>query len=162
LQAVVQSSAGGLRPVLALACIALAVLPARQAIGHAESRDSVAALGAGDCGSARDHAKSAISAANTGPRPYEVLAICAARDGSQGSAIRWGRQAVSRDPQSWEPHFVLALARGAGGLDPRGEARAALAANPSRGLLRTAVNELDSASPKQWRTVARALPFAIE
>jgi|GEM_PF-6397231 len=162
LQAVARLAGGGLRPVLALACLALAVLPARQAIGYAEAQDSIAALDARDCGSARDHAKDAIATANTGPRPYEVLAICAAREDRPGIAVRRAGQAVSHDPESWEPHFVLALTRGSSGLDPRAEARAALTANPSRGLLRTAVKEFDSAGPKRWRKLARTLPFALE
>jgi O-antigen ligase/polysaccharide polymerase Wzy-like membrane protein len=155
-------TAGALRPVLPLACLAIAVLPAQQAIAHSQLDAAVKALGAGDCGAARSDAEAATSTADVGPRPDEVLAICAARAGNAREAVRRAEAAVDRDPESWEPHFVLALVRGAAGLDPRPQLRLARAADPSRELLRIAAREFAVANPEGWRRAARSLPFAIE
>ncbi len=155
-------TSGALRPLLPLACLAIAILPAQQAIGHSELDAAVTALGARDCAAARSDAEAAISAADVGPRPDEVLAICAARAGHPREAVRLAEAAVDRDPESWEPHLVLALARGSAGLDPRPELRLARAADPSRDLLRLATQEFAVANPEGWRRAARSLPFAIE
>lgn len=155
-------TSGGLRPVLPLACLAIAILPAQQAIGRSELDAAVAALGSGDCGAARSHAESALSAADTGPRPDEVLAICAARAGHSREAVRHAEAAVDHDPESWEPHFVLALVRGSAGLDPRPELQLARTADPSRELLQLAAREFAVTRRESWRRAARSLPFAIE
>jgi hypothetical protein len=155
-------ASGALRPLIPLACVAIAILPALQAIGHSELDAAVKALGAGDCAVARPDAEAASSVADTGPRPDEVLAMCAARDGHPREAVRRAEAAVDADPESWEPHFVLALARASAGLDPRPELRLARAADPSRDFLQVAVNRFAAGTPKTWRSIALRLPFAIE
>jgi hypothetical protein len=151
-------AAGTLRPLLPLACVAIAILPALQAIGHSELDAAVSALGRGDCADA----EAALSVADTGPRPDEVLAMCAAREDHPHEAIRRAEAAVAADPESWEPHFVLALARASAGLDPRPELRLARAADPSRELLSLAARRFAVEKPAARIRVARALPFAIE
>ena len=100
------------------------------AIAQARLQSSIDALDAGRCGQASARARAAISASDTGAVPYEVLAMCAARAGDGGAAIRWGQLAVAHDPQFCEPHYVLALAEGAAGVDPRAQAAAALSDDP--------------------------------
>jgi hypothetical protein len=151
-----------LRPALALACLAVAVVPARMALAQSHLHDSVEALRADNCGSAVSNAHDSIDESDTGPRPYEVLAMCAARSDDPGAAVRWARRAVTRDPASWEPHFVLALARGVAGLDPRREARMAERANPLSWLPREAVAAYAGTAPQRWRRAAFSLPFAME
>jgi hypothetical protein len=151
-----------LRPALALTCLAIAVIPARMALAQSHLHDSVEALKADNCPSAVSSAHDSIDEADAGPRPYEVLAMCAARDGDTGAAVRWARKAVTHDPASWEPHFVLALARGAAGLDPRREARIAERANPLSWLPREAVAAYAGTAPQRWRLAALSLPFAME
>ena len=155
-------AAGALRPLLPLACVAIAILPALQAIGHSELDAAVKALGSGNCAAARSDAEAALSVADTGPRPDEVLAMCAAREGHQREAVRRSEAAVDADPESWEPHFVLALARASAGLDPRPELQLARAENPSRELLDLAARKFAVAKPAAWTRAARSLPFAIE
>lgn len=151
-----------LRPALALACVAIAVVPARLALAQSDLHDSVEALGAGDCRSAIDSAHDSINETDTGPRPYEVLAMCAARGGDPQAAVHWARQAVEHDPAYWEPHYVLALAQGAAGIDPRREALAAQRANPLLRQPRDAVPAFSQSSPQHWREAALSLPFAME
>jgi len=82
------------------------------AVAQARLQASISALDAGACARAQSSARDAISALDTGSRPYEVLAMCAVRQGDPGAAVAWARMAVSHDPDYWEPHYVLALARG--------------------------------------------------
>jgi hypothetical protein len=151
-----------LRPALALACLAVAIVPARMALAQADLRDSVEALGAGDCRAAVSDARDSIDEANAGPRPYEVLAMCAARSGEGEVAVDRARQAVRRDPESWEPHYALALAAATSGEDPRPAALAAQRANPSVLLPREAAAAFSSSPPSQWRGIALKLPFSME
>lgn len=159
---IVSLSRGPLRPVLALACIALALPAGLAAVGQAHATDAVAALGARECARARHDAEAAIAATNTGPRPYEVLAMCAAREGKSAASLQRAGAALAHDPDSWEPHYVLALARGFAGRDPRPQLRAALAASPHRDLLHLAADRFHHAAPGERRAIAAQLPFAIE
>jgi O-Antigen ligase len=150
------------RPALALACVALAIVPARMALAQSDGRDAVRALSAGDCREATARAHDSIGEIDAGPRPYEVLAMCAARGGDGISAVRWARRAVAADPSSWEPHFTLALAQAYAGGDPRREAGIALRADPLLAAPREAVAAFSAAAPNRWRQAALSLPFAIE
>jgi hypothetical protein len=132
------------------------------ALAQSHLHDSVEALSAGDCRGAASSAHASIDEADAGARPYEVLAMCAARDNDAGAAVRWAGKAVGRDPAWWEPHFVLALARGTAGLDPRREARIAERANPLSRLPREAIAAYAGPAPQQWRRAALSLPFAME
>jgi hypothetical protein len=156
------AAAYGLRPALALACLAAAIVPARMALAQADLRDSIEALGAGDCRTAVTEARESIDEANAGPRPYEVLAMCAARAENPASAAHWARQAVERDDASWETHYALALVLALGGSDPSREARLATEANPLLRQPRDAVAAFSGGSPGSWRQAALALPFAME
>ena len=162
LQRAVDLSGGWLRPVLVLVCLALMVPAARWAITQSETTKAVAALASRDCESAHESATNAISWANVGPRPYEVLSMCAAREGEPNRGLRWAERAIEHDPHAWEPRYVLALARASAGLDPRSQVAAALALNPSRDLLRIARGALSGNSPRHWRRAARSLPLALE
>lgn len=162
LQRAADLSAGWLRPVLVLACLALMVPAARWAIGQSRTAEAVAALGSRDCRSARASAADAISAANVGPRPYEVLAMCAAREGHPSLAVTRAEGAIAHDPHSWEPRYVLALARASAGLDPRAQTASALALDPNRDLLQIARSAFEGSSPRHWRRAARTLPLALE
>jgi hypothetical protein len=161
LEALARLSTGAVRPLLALICLAIAVVPAQIAIAQSHLHDSIEALNAGSCSRVRSDANDAISAIGIGPRPYEVLAMCAARDGDPAAALRWAKAGVARDPNSWEPHYVLGLAQGSAGADPRPAIAAAEKLNPRSQLLQEAATKLDHIPPKQWRSVTLSLPFAF-
>jgi hypothetical protein len=161
-EGLVGATAGAARPALAVACLLVALVPGRMALAQTHLRDSVEALDARACVRAEAEAHAAISDLDTGPRPYEVLAMCAARQGRSAAAIAWAETAVGRDPRSWEPHYVLALAQGGGGRDPRRQIRIAKQADPGREALDEAVAALRGGDPQRWRREAEALPFAME
>jgi hypothetical protein len=154
-------SAAGARPLLALICLAIAVVPAEIAIAQSHLHDSIEALNAGSCSRARSDANDAISTIGSGSRPYEVLAMCAARDGDTNAAVRQAHLAIAHDPNNWEPHYVLALAQGAAGKDPTPQIVAAEKLNPRSQLLQEAAAELSHTPPKQWRNTTLSLPFAF-
>jgi O-antigen ligase len=158
----VRLTAGGARPALALICLALAVVPALMTVAHARLRDSVEALDAGACGRARDEAQASIDAIDAGPRPYEVLAMCAARAGEAVASVELARAGVAHDPGSWEPHYALALAQGAAGRDPRRQIAVAATLNPQSPLLEEAAAAVHGGGPERWRRVALSLPFELE
>lgn len=160
LQRLAGLSAGGLRPALAIGCVLLAVIPTQVALGQTDLRESIDALSAGNCVKAQRAAQDATSEINIGPRPYEVLAMCAARRKEGKTAVNWAKRAVKQDGDSWETHFVLALAQGTAGIDPRPETRIAREANPRAYLPQTALAAFGD-SPQQWRATARVLPFAM-
>jgi len=61
---------------------------------------------------------------------------------------------VRRDPGSWETYYMLAIAQGAAGIDPRPAAERALRMNPHEPLTQRELRELSSSSPTEW--VSRA------
>jgi hypothetical protein len=154
-------SSGWLRPVLALAGVTLAVVPAGMAVTQWRLQDSIDALNAGACTRAQSRALGAIFEFGTGSRPYEVLAMCAARQGHARVAVGGAQVAVAHDPENWEPHYVLALAQGMAGIDPRREAEIADQLNPLGELPREAVVAFRGSDSKRWRAVARELPFSM-
>jgi hypothetical protein len=155
------ASSRWLGPVLALACLAVAVLPARMAVAQTRLQDSIDALDAGTCGRAQSSARSAISALDTGSRPYEVLAMCAARQGNTGAAVAWARLAVAHDPDYWEPHYVLALAEGVAGIDPRAEAQAAYEDDPLGQLAQEGILAFRGGDQRYWEPAAYNLSFSF-
>jgi hypothetical protein len=161
-RALAKAASWAWRPALTLACVGLAIVPAGLAIAYTHRQDSVEALNADDCARARDDAQKAISIVDTGARPYEVLAMCAARQGDGAASIGRGHAAVAHDPGSWEPHYALALAQAAAGVAPRRQMRQAVAANPGAQSLREAATAFREGGPARWRATARTLPFALE
>ncbi len=149
------------RPALALVCVGVAVFPAEMALAQTHLQASVEALNADSCPRAETSARGAIARLDTGARPYEVLAMCAARHGDPRAAIAWARGAVARDPGYWEPRYVLALAQGVAGIDPRREARMAQEADPLGQLPQEGVAAFSRGGPRQWEAAARMLPLSF-
>jgi O-antigen ligase len=150
------------RPALALICVGAAVFPAAMALAQTHLQAGVEALNAGSCARAETSARGAIARLDTGARPYEVLAMCAARQGDPRVAVGWARVAVAHDPHNWEPYYVLALADGMAGIDPRGAAQTAYEDDPQGQLPRLAVLAFPDEDPLHWRLVAENLPFSFD
>ena len=96
------------------------------------------------------------------PEPHVLIGYCDVRLGRPRLAVRALRRAVELDPGNWEMHYGLALARGAAGLDPRPQARAAARLNPAEDDLAVPlVAALDTESPRAWRRRALSAPLPI-
>jgi len=118
------------RLAAAVACLALAVTPARVAIAAGRFDEALAAFRAGDCPQAKRHAGEALSAEPQRAAPYELIAFCDMREGRYRRAVVAMQGARRHDPHSWEVFYGLAVARAAAGLDPRAAAARAARLDP--------------------------------
>jgi hypothetical protein len=132
----------GVRVAVGLAALIAASGPALVLVSENRLERSVEAFNRGDCGRAIDAATASLTVLDTRPEPYEVLGFCQARRGFHSLGIQALAHAARRDPANWEYRYGLALVRGAGGVDPRPDARAALRLNPHDERTRTLVRLL--------------------
>lgn len=78
-------------------------------------RDGRAALTRGDVGTATDSFEAALAIDPSSPSPFIGLADAARRDGLQGKAIRYYREALERDPNN-----VIAISGEGGAMVEKG------------------------------------------
>lgn len=138
------------RLILGLLCLATLAMPVL-IIGSQNRLDSAEhALYASNCATASSSALSSIAWLDVRPEPYEVLGFCDLRRGLPRQGVAAMREAVRRDPGSWETYYALAIARASAGIDPRSAAKQALRMDPLEPLTRQASRELATASPTEW------------
>jgi O-Antigen ligase len=138
------------RLVLAGLCLAAIVLPVLVIGSESRLTDAERALYASNCAKADSAARSSIGWLSARPQPYEILGFCDLQRGLPGLGVSAMRQALRRDPGSWESYYVLAIAQATAGIDPRAAAERALRMNPLEPLTRQAVRELRGSNPSQW------------
>jgi O-antigen ligase len=148
------------RIVLAGLCLAAVVLPVLLIGSQSRLSQAERALYASNCTKADAAANSSISWLGARPEPYEILGFCDLQRGLPTLAVAQMRQALQRDPSSWERYYALALAQAAAGIDPRPAAARALQMNPHEPLTQQAVIQLRGASPTRWVRGARAVRAA--
>jgi O-antigen ligase len=144
------------RSAAAVGCFALAVVPGLVMASEARLDQSATAFARGDCPAAVQAADSASALLSELPQPFEIVAYCRMRQGRSGEAVAALERAVERDPNNWEYRYGLAVLRGAAGLDPRREARAALALNPRDPEVKDAFRRFAS-NRGPWKRQARSL-----
>ncbi len=144
-----------------MACIGLAVVPARIALSQARLEAAVTELRAGDCHAAERHALRAADALGIRPEPFEILAYCDVRAGRTGLAQEVIDKALSLDPDNWELHYARSLILAVGGEDPRTEARVAVRLNPRDPLARYAAASFVRGPRRQWRASALRAPLPV-
>jgi O-antigen ligase len=107
------------RIVIALGLLILALTPI--SIARSQSRLDAAAdaLRARNCTESIDRALASIDALSVRPEPFELLAYCNTRLGEPQLAEQMAREAIRRDPDNWQFHYVLAAVQAAGGQPPR-------------------------------------------
>jgi hypothetical protein len=148
-----------LRWGLVVACVAVALLSARLAIGAARLDAAVDAAEHGDCNAAEAHARASLRWRDQS-RPYVVLAFC--RRGTHPEAAKQAMlDAVRHDPNDWRHHYDLALLLAAAGGDARAEADAALKLNPLDALPRAAAVAFSSGTRSSQRDYAQNAPFLL-
>jgi Tfp pilus assembly protein PilF len=118
------------------------------------------ALYASDCAEAMPAARSSAAWLGARAQPYEILGLCDMQRDQPQPALTEMHSALSRDPGSWEAHYMLALAEAQAGEDPRGAALTALRMNPRGQLTREAARVLLRSHPRQWPERARSLRAA--
>ncbi len=151
----VRSLPNGVRVVLALGLVAVAVAPVLIVMSQARLDRSIDALYADDCAAAVDEALSSTSALDSPPEPFQIVGYCKGASGRPQLGVEAMVRAVEADPELWETHFGLAVLRGEAGRDPRAAARRALELNPREPVVRAYVEALRTARPRDWPSVAR-------
>lgn len=149
------------RVVAAACCVVLVVPSVVVTVSEQRLTTSLDAFRRGDCGGAVSSAEGSLAALERRAEPHEVIGYCLASEGRYRPAVASFERAVLRDPENWEAHFGLALARGAAGLDPRQAAARAARLNPREEDNADAVRRLArAAEPKEWEELATgtALP----
>lgn len=152
---------GTARVAIGLGLLALAITPALTMRSQAELNTSRHQLSRNDCPGAIDSALNSISALPMRSEPWELLGYCDLRLGRRTLAIRALREAVARDPNSWEAHYGLALVQAAAGRDPRPQARRARQLNPLEPRARNAVVAFSQGDRRDWRAFALRAPLPL-
>jgi hypothetical protein len=142
------------RMVLGLLCLITLAVPVLIIGSQSRLDDAEQALYSSNCAHASSASLSSIGWLDVRPEPYEILGFCDVRRGLPRLGVLAMKQAVSRDPGSWETYYTLAIAQGASGIDPRPAAERALRMNPLERLTQQEVKEFRTASPTAW--VSRA------
>jgi O-antigen ligase len=148
------------RVLAGLACLILAITPARIALSQARLNASVVAYKRGDCGRAISSGLSSASAFPARPEPYEVVAYCDLRAGQAALGAFIMRRAVSLDPNDSDLRYGLGILLAASGQDPRPELRAAARLDPRGSLAREVVRRFGG-SPQNWRRGASRAPLPL-
>jgi O-antigen ligase len=142
----------------AIACLLLAVIPARVALSQARLNSAIEAMNNNDCLAARSYANDSLSAVSQRPTPYAVMAYCDLMVGRYGSATIALQRALQRDPNNWELHYSLAVARAGAGLDPRGAAQRAALLNPNEMIAASAPLRFRGQNRRAWEGAAEGAP----
>jgi hypothetical protein len=121
-----------LRLAMAIACLALGLVPAAIAVSQHRLDEALAAFARGDCKKAESEARGSLDVIGFRAEPPEILAVCAARRGDTRVALSAVREATRRDPRNWRYRLDLALIRAADGDTARASqaARAAAQLDP--------------------------------
>jgi hypothetical protein len=150
---------GILRVAVALACFALAIVPARVTASQLRLDRAVARYQADDCRRAQAHANSALAAAWWRTEALTILAYCAIERGDGEAAVGAARRALAADPDHPELSFAYATALAADGRDPTEAATRALRGQRRNTLLEQWRDRFAAAgSPAELRSLARRAP----
>jgi O-antigen ligase len=145
---------------LALPCLAAAVLPVLIIGSQARLDEARHALYASNCAKAAPAAEASSGWLSERPQPYEILGLCDVERGVDRRAVAEMRKGVSRDPESWEAYYTLAIAQASAGIDPRAATARALRLSPLEPLTRQAAARFRGTSPQGWRRAAPAVRAA--
>ncbi|HYI80373.1 MAG TPA: O-antigen ligase family protein [Thermoleophilaceae bacterium] len=150
------------RVVAALGVLVLAVTPAATVISQGHLDTAVAAFKRDDCRTAIDASLNSLDAVSVRAEPFEILAFCDIRQGQTQLALQAMDNAVSRDPNSWETHYGLAIVRAAAGLDPRPQLAIARRLNPLESRPQEAAELLRGNDPQKWKRRALRARLPIQ
>jgi O-antigen ligase len=149
------------RVVSGIACLVVAVTPARVALSQSQLSSGIAAYKRGNCSTAVDSALASIAAFGQRPDPYEIVAFCDLQARRPDLGLPLMKQAVSLDPNDSDLRYGLALMRAGTGQDPRAEAQAAVRLDPFSKTARDAVRRFDTRSVRSWERGAQTAPLSL-
>ncbi len=138
------------RMILSVLCLFTLVTPVLIIGSQSRLDDAKHALSASNCAGAGSSALSSIGWLDVRPEPYEIIGFCDIARGQPRRGVEAMRQAVQRDPGSWETYYALAIAQASAGIDPRPAAVRALRMNPRDPLTRQEVRQFATTSSTEW------------
>jgi O-antigen ligase len=142
------------RAIIAVGWLIAAITPFLVMTSSSRIRDAGDAVARGDCTPARESAFDALDYLSARPEPYAIVGFCALLDDFPRPAVDAMREAVSRDPRSWEYRLALATALAANGEDPTAAIREAQRRNPLDPLVRESARKLLAATTPTERAAA--------
>lgn len=146
-----------LRLTIAIVVAAIAVVPAAITLSQGHLDEATAAFARGDCATAQAAADRALDTLDVRAQAYEIAGYCAIRDERYADAVRHMQAAIGIDPRNGDLHYGLALARGAGGDDPRRAIARARALSRQDALIIDAQRLFDTDDRRQWERWGRRL-----
>jgi O-antigen ligase len=146
---------------VAVACLALCVIPASWAIGQAMQDRALDAYAAGDCSSATTWAQRATAVSPWRPDVEVVLGACLVRAGERRSAAEAARRAARLAPADWRYAYDAAMLLAAAGQDGWPEARRAAILSRYARESYWAVYWLRAESTQARRTTAALGPLML-
>jgi hypothetical protein len=147
------------RVLLGAGCVVLMALPLAVYRSDRALRAAADAFAVHDCPRAIQHALTSTARLGVRPEPFVILGYCDVRLGRPQLAVHAFRNAIGRDPDDWEMHYGMALARASAGRDPRPELRIAHRLNPREPLPAMGLTRFASANPRAWRARAAKAPL---
>jgi hypothetical protein len=128
--------AGRLPRLVAAVCVGvLAITPVLIAISQTHLESALSAFDANECPQAIGDSLDSLHALGVRPEPYEIIGYCDIRFGEYKLGEEAMQSAVARDPENWETHYGLAMARAIQGRDPMAELRETRRLNPLEPLI---------------------------
>jgi O-antigen ligase len=145
------------RMLLAVGCLATAVLPLMIIASQSRLHSAEVDLRASKCEAATRAALSEIGWLPSRPEAYEIFGYCDLERGFAKLGVQAMQEAINHDPGNWEPRYSLALADAADGVNPRAAAAQALLMNPKDPLAQDAVQAFAHSGPGRWPSTATRL-----
>jgi hypothetical protein len=149
-----------IRGAVALACLVLAILPARIAIAQSHLRTALGEARSGNCAGGVSDARRSLKTFKS-PAAYQTIAWCTI-ERHPPLALQAITAALEVDPNNWELHYALSISRAANGLDPRPEMRTAARLNPHARLPKEALRDFQRGhGARRWHFLARRTPLTL-
>jgi hypothetical protein len=150
------------RIVVALCIGVLAITPVVLALSQTRLETALTQFDAGECSPAIHSSLGSIDALGVRPEPYEIIGYCDLRYGQYELGERAMQSAVSRDPENWEMHYGLAIAKAIQGQNPMPQLRETRRLNPLEALVREEFERFEGAkSPKKRKRLAESASLPL-
>jgi O-antigen ligase len=149
--------------LVAAVCVGvLAITPVVVALSQTHLETALADFDGNECPQAIGASLDSLGALGVRPEPYEIIGYCDIRYGQYRLAEEAMESAVSRDPENWEMHYGLAMARAAQGHDPMPELRETSRLNPREPLVAEELARFEGVTkPAQRKRLAFAASLPL-
>jgi hypothetical protein len=157
------AAVGRLPRLIAAVCVGvLAITPVLVAASQTRLESALTAFDANECPQAIGSSLDSLHALGVRPEPYEIIGYCDIRFGQYRLGEEAMRSAILRDPENWETHYGLAMARAIQGRDPMPQLRQTRRLNPLEPLVIEEQEKFERAkTPGQRKRLAEAASLPL-